>query len=153
MPHPISRKPFRKGIGGQGTYKKTSSSIRTSGLQSIEERQVKYTANKQISRGHHLAIERASSYVSHIIARPDLQETQWQIQQPSGTQMDFLPHSPARRRGRTTRHLFLLKLETKSAACDGPNGTHSLPGLVLALQRMSKTNNPGSRPRGNTEQQ
>jgi len=72
MPHPISRKPFRKGIGGQGTYKKTSSSIRTSGLQTIEQRQVKYTANKQVSRGHHLAIERASSYVSDIIARPGL---------------------------------------------------------------------------------
>ena len=37
------------------------------------------------------------------------------------------------------------KLEMKSAACDGRNGTHFLPGLVLALQRMSKTNNPGSR--------
>lgn len=59
--------------------------------------------------------------------------------------MGFLPHSPDRRRGRTTPHLFLLKLETKSAACDGRNGTHFLPGLVLALQRMSKTNNPGLR--------
>jgi hypothetical protein len=68
----MSRKPFRKGIGGQSTYKKTSSSIRTLGLQIIEERQVKYTANKQISRGHHLAIERVSSYVSDIIARPGL---------------------------------------------------------------------------------
>jgi hypothetical protein len=65
--------------------------------------------------------------------------------------MDFLPHSPARRRGRTTPHLFLLKLETKSAACDGPNGTHSL--LVLALQGMLKTNNTGSRPRGSTDRQ
>ena len=66
--------------------------------------------------------------------------------------MDFLPHSPDRRRGWTTPHMFLLKLETKSAACDGPNGTHSLPGPVLAFQGMSKTNNPGSRPRGSTDQ-
>ena len=67
--------------------------------------------------------------------------------------MDFLLHSPARRRGRTTPHLFLLKLETKSAACDGPNGTLFLPGLVLALQRVSKTNKLGSRPRGSTDPQ
>src|SRR6476659_6692173 len=86
MPHTISRKRFRKEIGGQGTYKKTSSSIRTSGLQTIEQRQVKYTANKQVS-------------------------------------------------------------------CDGPNGTDSLPGPVLAFQGMSKTNNPGSRPRSSTDQQ
>jgi hypothetical protein len=37
-------------------------------------------------------------------------------------------------------HLFLSKSGTKSAACDGPNGTRSPPGLVPVPYEQQKTN-------------
>ena len=51
--------------------------------------------------------------------------------------MDSLLYSSDQRRGRTMRR-FLLKSETKSAACDGQNGTHLLRGLVLAPQKCQR---------------
>jgi hypothetical protein len=39
-----------------------------------------------------------------------------------------------------TPHLFLSKSETKSAACDGPNGMHSPPGPALVRHGLPKTN-------------
>ena len=35
--------------------------------------------------------------------------------------------------GQDDAPFVFVKVGDESAACDGPNGTHSLPGLVLAL--------------------
>src|ERR1700760_4159955 len=63
----------------------------------------------------------------------------WQTRQLSGMQAGFPPPSPDQRPVRMTPHSFLSKSETKSAGCDGPNGTRFPPGPVPVLPEPPKT--------------